>query len=58
MNVLQIAAMNMQAMLTSKYVNDFMVDGRESDESNIYDALAAEAFKYAEALLKANEVKK
>ena len=46
------AAMAMQAMLSSKHLSDFMVDGRSgSTLIDGYKGLSIEACKYADALL-------
>lgn len=42
----------MQAMLSSKYLGEFIEKGKKgfSDDISEYDAVAKEAFKYAKAL--------
>ena len=48
----EIAILAMQAMLSSKYLGEFIEKGKKgfSDDISEYDAVAKEAFKYAKAL--------
>ncbi len=48
----EISTKCMQGMLASKYLSDFLADGRGVEGVSCYDALALESIKYAEALIK------
>ena len=48
-----LAGIAMQSIISSEYISDFMVDGKGTNTSiNGYEAIAIEACKYADALLK------
>ena len=48
-----LAGIAMQGIISSEHIVDFMVDGKSSSTSaNGYEAIAVEACRYADALLK------
>lgn len=57
MNQLQVSALLLQGMISSRYVADFTKDGRSGTNKSIskYEATAIEAVRYAKALIKENK---
>ena len=50
----EVSTQLLQGMLSSKYVSDFIKDGRECTDSKIscYDAIARESVKYAKSVIR------